>query len=183
MTGRKDPGKGSRRVLESGINPVARVHRQSQLGAAADGRGVGAELSPYQRRIIDQVLRQLENKKYNQSSLCCPECGQQNVILKMDGIQLDYCLGCRGFWFDQGELEQLTRMEAVQPAEEIRSRASRYKCPVCAEIMEERVFSPTRNLLVDYCPDGHGAYLEDGEVVRALRLGGDGNKRNRGSYR
>ena len=37
----------------------------------------------------------------------CPECRIPLVVVEREGIEIDWCLECRGMWFDEGELELL----------------------------------------------------------------------------
>lgn len=46
----------------------------------------------------------------------CPKCGRELKTIERDGLQLDFCEGCEGIWFDKGELEALINMEIAQRA-------------------------------------------------------------------
>ncbi len=37
----------------------------------------------------------------------CPVCRETMVVIEYRSIELDYCVGCMGVWFDQGEIELL----------------------------------------------------------------------------
>ena len=37
----------------------------------------------------------------------CPACKTTLVVVEREGIEIDWCLNCRGLWFDEGELELL----------------------------------------------------------------------------
>lgn len=40
--------------------------------------------------------------------MLCPKCHDQVlVVVDRDGIEIDYCGGCRGVWLDRGELDKL----------------------------------------------------------------------------
>ncbi len=41
----------------------------------------------------------------------CPKCGRGLKTIGREGLQLDFCEGCEGIWFDKGELETLINME------------------------------------------------------------------------
>lgn len=34
----------------------------------------------------------------------CPVCKKSLIVVERDNIELDYCIACKGFWFDAGEL-------------------------------------------------------------------------------
>ncbi|MCS6835336.1 MAG: zf-TFIIB domain-containing protein [Anaerolineae bacterium] len=39
--------------------------------------------------------------------MLCPNC---NIVMRMavrEGVEIDYCPGCRGIWLDKGELDKL----------------------------------------------------------------------------
>ena len=40
--------------------------------------------------------------------LHCPKCGAKLEEAVMKGITVDICPGCRGIWFDAGELDKIT---------------------------------------------------------------------------
>ena len=38
----------------------------------------------------------------------CPVCkNEPMVVLELRGVEIDYCLKCKGIWLDKGELELL----------------------------------------------------------------------------
>lgn len=39
--------------------------------------------------------------------MCCPKCGHAMVEVELDGVKVDKCTGCKGIYFDDGELEQI----------------------------------------------------------------------------
>ena len=39
--------------------------------------------------------------------MLCPICAVELHIADRQGIEVDYCLKCRGVWLDRGELEKL----------------------------------------------------------------------------
>ena len=34
----------------------------------------------------------------------CPVCSLELIVVERNGIELDYCIQCQGFWFDAGEI-------------------------------------------------------------------------------
>lgn len=104
----------------------------------------------------------------------CPACAQPLVVVEREGIELDWCLSCRGLWFDEGELEILAdkagrRLEAEDIG--VRSGAGRSEtariCPRCGKRMEKAVVVGLEPVLVDRCPE-HGIWLDRGELGRIL---------------
>lgn len=37
----------------------------------------------------------------------CPACDSKLVMTERQGVEIDYCPGCRGVWLDRGELDKL----------------------------------------------------------------------------
>ncbi|MEG0185490.1 MAG: zf-TFIIB domain-containing protein [Stenotrophomonas sp.] len=52
--------------------------------------------------------------------MLCPVCKTQTLqMTERQGIEIDYCPGCRGVWLDRGELDKIIERStaaAVQPA-------------------------------------------------------------------
>jgi len=110
----------------------------------------------------------------------CPKCRTKQLIeakAKKYGVSVDYCPGCKGVWFDAGELEALlkTPLNAIKLPP--RTERSPLICPICREPM--RFFFFPRTLVgVEMCPTCKGLWLEYGEfkeirsVVRHLHRSG-----------
>lgn len=62
--------------------------------------------------------------------MLCPKCHDQVlVIVERQGIEIDYCPGCRGVWLDRGELEKLIAQagDSSQPEWRERSHGREYE--------------------------------------------------------
>ena len=48
----------------------------------------------------------------------CPVCSDQVLTMsERQGVEIDYCPGCRGVWLDRGELDKLIeKTEAAMPS-------------------------------------------------------------------
>jgi Zn-finger nucleic acid-binding protein len=121
-------------------------------------------------RVTDDALSQTGRSGGEGSGRACCECHGPFKVIQIEGVELDFCPECRGFWFDPGELKSMTATDSDVPASKLKHRTSRYKCPICLAQMTEHVYLEPHNLLVDCCPDGHGIYLEEGELERAIQL-------------
>ena len=117
--------------------------------------------------VIDFAGNERIEENPAETEKTCPECSRNFVSLKIKGSEVDFCRYCKSYWFDSGELAQVTGRTTDIPDTTLRSRESEYPCPVCGEIMKEHIFLRGDNLLVDRCPD-HGVYLESGELQRAI---------------
>jgi len=104
----------------------------------------------------------------------CPACDSPLVVVERDGIELDWCLSCRGLWFDEGELEilaqksgrrlevsDLGRPTAGEPAGRGR------KCPRCRRRMETIQAGGDEPVTVERCPR-HGLWFDHGELGRIM---------------
>ena len=51
----------------------------------------------------------------------CPVCPDVTlVMMDRQGVEIDYCPGCRGVWLDRGELDKLIELaQAQQPAAQV----------------------------------------------------------------
>lgn len=57
---------------------------------------------------IEEALEAILGVDYRSSRRHCPSC--RNRYLKavlIDNVELDYCVACKGLYFDQGELDQV----------------------------------------------------------------------------
>jgi hypothetical protein len=41
----------------------------------------------------------------------CPKCGMELIEIDYKNLKIDECSSCGGVWMDQGELDQVSRME------------------------------------------------------------------------
>ncbi len=73
------------------------------------------ELLERKRKELDVQRREQEAGQLRELHwMRCPKCGQQMVEEERSGIKIDRCQGCRGVFFDAGELQLL--LEAEEPA-------------------------------------------------------------------
>ena len=87
----------------------------------------------------------------------CPVCKEAMVVMELNDVEVDHCLGCRGIWFDAGELELLLEPQDASSAPEADNisrgredllalikagagvRERKRKCPICRGKMEKVV--------------------------------------------
>ncbi len=105
----------------------------------------------------------------------CPRCGLALERDTYEGIEVDVCRACWGFWLERGDLEEiiLSRKLVFSP-DEIRAvvdgRTARDRgpiepghCPQCSARMERVYLDPALWLVIDRCKQ-HGIWLDAGEV-------------------
>lgn len=101
----------------------------------------------------------------------CADCRCEMIPYKVRQIALDVCPQCKGFWFDSGELEKVLLLpdDFLQASFSARERPGGpfgYKgdprpCPRCSATMEK---DRCESIWVDYCTQGHGIWLDAGEL-------------------
>lgn len=103
----------------------------------------------------------------------CPSCRSPLIAVERDGIELDWCPACKGFWFDAGELDLLAAQQGLRSSEtdlarfaRAESQEDRRDCPRCDRPMEKVWFNTQASVLVDRCQ--HGLWFDQGEFGRAL---------------
>jgi Zn-finger nucleic acid-binding protein len=115
----------------------------------------------------------------------CPACQAALVVVERERIELDWCVDCRGLWFDEGELELLgekagrsleTEDLGRRPGDTVATGTRR--CPRCRRKMEQLSLDIGKgggkgggeggDVQIDRCPD-HGFWLDRGELGAIMR--------------
>jgi len=104
----------------------------------------------------------------------CPVCKISMAILEHRDIELDYCLTCKGVWFDAGELELLFESAGVNDFHEAlgsllkqpdaATKEKKYRCPICRKKMKKVLTGESSSVVVDVCPQDDGIWLDHGEI-------------------
>ena len=107
----------------------------------------------------------------------CPVCKEPMLAIEYEEIEVDYCDTCCGIWLDEGELDLLFGdrtmthgfLTSGDPAaakdEEPRP------CPICDDAMDKAVTGGPEPVVYDYCANGHGLWLDRGELLSVLKHG------------
>ena len=104
----------------------------------------------------------------------CPKCSSETLVKTeaLGNIPLDVCPGCKGIFFDKGELEALLKQSQGEvPAgfELISPRPEGLTCPRCSVKMSRGgLVNPL--LLVDKCGSCGGVWLDPRELVLLKKL-------------
>lgn len=105
----------------------------------------------------------------------CPVCNEALIVLEYKDIELDYCIQCKGFWFDAGELGLLSGALKLQteipdifsfPPTQTKEQAR--KCPRCKKKMDKTILGLEPGILIDRCKKGDGIWLDYGELGQVL---------------
>ncbi len=95
------------------------------------------------------------------------------VDVEREGIELDWCLSCRGLWFDEGELQLLAEKSgrAINPADLARTDGptgkGKRRCPRCRKKMGQATVGSAAGPKIDCCP-AHGIWLDRGELGQIM---------------
>ena len=98
-----------------------------------------------------------------------------------EGVEIDRCPHCRGVWLDAGELEAVqdhqdsdfrdvpnAGLSKVSAAIDMAKSASEdiRNCVSCNSGLVKREYAPSSQIMIDNCPNGHGIWLDAGELSR-----------------
>ena len=93
---------------------------------------------------------------------------------KHHGIDVEACPSCNGIWLDAQELDQLED-EAFDLDDDEKGtlvferEPSTRLCPQCGGVLQGFMYR-LYDLPLEFCPEGHGYYLDAGEDDRVLTL-------------
>ena len=98
----------------------------------------------------------------------CPRCSDAlRAIDTAEGPTVDFCGGCGGTWYDDGELEAVLGL-----SRRVRIRKLAFDsrpgppCPRCASPMEEVGYPPEQPVRIDVCTSCHGVWLDKAELAQ-----------------
>jgi len=108
----------------------------------------------------------------------CPLEKSDMIVVEHRNIELDYCLKCRGVWFDSGELDLfisvlnsegagLSNSKLLTP-QSAKVSETRRKCPICGLKMDKVLIGKEPGVLIDSCPKGDGLWFDGGELYPIL---------------
>jgi Zn-finger nucleic acid-binding protein len=108
----------------------------------------------------------------------CPVCRQQMIVVEHENIELDYCVRCKGVWFDASELDLLFRSLDLAQGHDAASlmklpkrrpvEAPR-KCPRCRKKMHKMMIGQEPEVMIDSCVKGHGLWFDGGELGQVIQ--------------
>jgi Zn-finger nucleic acid-binding protein len=106
--------------------------------------------------------------------MICPVCKSAMIVVEYHRIELDYCPGCHGVWFDSGELELLldsAGLDSLQPlladlagSGRASSKEKKRRCPICLRKMRKAAIGREPEILLDVCQRGDGIWFDGGEL-------------------
>ena len=105
----------------------------------------------------------------------CPVCKVPLIVVERQEIEIDYCISCRGMWFDEGEIELLSEKVNIRKLEHMEFHQSDSatekprRCPRCDKNMNKVTIGDKSGFLLDKCPDNQGIWFDAGELSKATR--------------
>jgi len=111
--------------------------------------------------------------------MICPVCNSDMIDIEYERIELDYCIKCRGVWFDAGEMELLFEkmgieehgltMNDVSKMPKAATSEKGRKCPICDQRMKKTSIGGDNGVVIDACLQGDGLWFDGGEVAQLLK--------------
>jgi Zn-finger nucleic acid-binding protein len=106
----------------------------------------------------------------------CPKCNTDtlNPFGMIEGVHVDFCGGCKGIWFDEGELAFYTEMPVDVPSltQDVGTgRDTGLDCPHCGSVhLVEVHYLKGQHPLLDVCPKCKGVFVDKGELPQIESL-------------
>jgi Zn-finger nucleic acid-binding protein len=102
----------------------------------------------------------------------CPNCGSALAPAKRDGVAVEACEACKGLWLSRQDLEALEN-EAYDLGKKgslvFDAEPSDRTCPECSGVLQRFQYRDYA-LQLEFCPNGHGYWLDADEDRRVLEL-------------
>jgi uncharacterized protein len=100
----------------------------------------------------------------------CPKCKSEMEFADIEGIRVERCLQCQGFWFNEDGHRKLRKVKGAERIDvgspELGKEfdgAEDVPCPVCGDLMA-RVAEPSQpHIRIEACMAGHGVFFDAGE--------------------
>ena len=108
----------------------------------------------------------------------CPVCRELMIVVEHADIELDYCVHCKGVWFDATELDLLLRSLGLAEGHDLASLMRMPKrppaeaprrCPRCRKKMHKMMIGREPEVMIDSCVRGHGLWFDGGEVEQVIQ--------------
>jgi len=111
----------------------------------------------------------------------CPRCNTPLTTIAYEGLEIDKCNKCDGTWLDDGEITKIvnTKEETFDPKLIRETLAQGFtgipkneqqtvvNCPKCQSGMKPINYDYSSGIILDRCPEGHGIWLDGGELEKA----------------
>ncbi len=115
--------------------------------------------------------------KENSNEIKCPKCEEKMKETPFEGVKVDNCSSCKGYWFEKDELRKakdekektINWMDIDLWDNEEKFRISKNKtlCPECGLPLYEVNYGDS-NIKVDVCNMCEGTWLDEGEFKKIV---------------
>lgn len=115
------------------------------------------------------------------SATVCPRCTLVTNRLSFRKWWVAVCPRCEGCFTEEDDLVSMLRqpdlrlsslrpalLKNLAPPHSSEEDREPIRCPACQNIMRREHFSDVKTVLIDRCPEGHGIWLDDGELGTLL---------------
>jgi Zn-finger nucleic acid-binding protein len=103
----------------------------------------------------------------------CPVCDKPMIVLEVDQVEVDHCVGCEGTWLDAGEIELL--LDGADNRDRLLASMSPHRvdeglrpCPICENRMDK---VRCGKVIVDKCGRNDGIWFDRGELRDVIEMG------------
>ena len=104
----------------------------------------------------------------------CPRCHSGTKLKRLQDVAVEACPSCSGMFLDHGELNRVAEptqgdLEYSTVHEDSLEHDDRFlpiNCPRCRSEMDKVEFNIYTGIVLDYCPDCEGFWLDGGELER-----------------
>ncbi len=105
----------------------------------------------------------------------CPKCQQQATDFRTsEGVAVNFCQGCKGLWFEQGELALYCETPTDLPQLDrllAQAKPTAFHCPKCQQTpLTALPYIEGEELSVEWCASCHGVWVDAGELPKIERL-------------
>lgn len=104
----------------------------------------------------------------------CPKCQQHAADFRTsEGVTVNFCQGCKGLWFERGELalycetpQDLPHLDTLLA----QAQPTAFHCSKCQKALLTLPYMAGEDLYIEWCPQCHGVWVDAGELPKIERL-------------
>lgn len=116
-------------------------------------------------------------------SLKCPVCKNVLKAVQYEGVRVQFCMPCKGFFLKPNELKRIQETQEVEvsmdmaPPSRSGDKVTRF-CPSCDLAMAKKKHGKVSSTIIDICEACNGIWVDKGELQR-IQLDYEVVERNR----
>ncbi len=118
----------------------------------------------------------------SETEYACPSCSSKLKLYKIFRIEIEACPKCKGIFLDKDELRSLKDKstkgswqtlrwmdDEVETIEKSKAMSSKRPCPKCSNVNFISTYFGNSKIILDWCPNCHGVWLDRGEFQEVLQ--------------